>query len=260
MVALWLTTWVIVRVLLLKDKHWANVLGSSQNHIDLEVNLEGMGTWRLTGNYGFPERHRRRDSWNMLRNLSQSSSLPWCCIGDYNDLLLQIEKRGRLCHPDGLLQGFREAVEDSGLQDLGMRGYPYTWEKSGGTLDWAVERLDRAMVSQAWYLKNFEASSSDHLPIFLNPRQQQRRPRQQRFQFENMWLAEPECGDVIKHSWQTSLSDTVQIRLQNCGCALVDWGRSPSVEAFSKVKQRYNNLFDLKQVYLKQISKHGFWM
>ena len=58
------------------------------------------------------------------------SDLPWCCMGDFNDLLTQSKKRGRLMHPNYLIQGFREAVEYYGLRDLGMEGYSFTWEKS----------------------------------------------------------------------------------------------------------------------------------
>ena len=38
----------------------------------------------------------------------------------------------------------------SGLIDLGMHGYFFTWEKSMGTSDWIQERLDRAMASFSW--------------------------------------------------------------------------------------------------------------
>ena len=75
-----------------KEKNWAQVIGSSRNHIDIEVIMQDMGVWRLTGYYGFPEKYRRRDAWHMLWTLSHKSPLRWCCIGDYNDLLFQKEK------------------------------------------------------------------------------------------------------------------------------------------------------------------------
>lgn len=37
----------------------------SNNHIDLKIH-DSLGEWRLTGFYGFPERNRRRMSWNLL--------------------------------------------------------------------------------------------------------------------------------------------------------------------------------------------------
>ena len=114
-------------------KNWASLISFSRNHIDVRVNIPEMAIWRLTGFYGYPERARRRASWELLKSICSRSSLPWCCIGDYNYLLTQFEKKGRLSHPNSLIQGFKKAVEQCGLRDLGMEGYPFTWEKSQGT-------------------------------------------------------------------------------------------------------------------------------
>lgn len=59
----------------------------SRNHIDVTTNDDQDRSWRLTGFYGFLETSRRRDSWALLRQLQAMSGLPWCCMGDYNDLL-----------------------------------------------------------------------------------------------------------------------------------------------------------------------------
>ena len=99
-------------LMLWQDQNWAHVLSSSQNHMDLVVEY-----------YGFPKRHRRWDAWCFLQSLAKASSLPWCCIGDYNDLLAQEEKRGRCVQPNWSIQCFREATEVCGLLDLGMIGY-----------------------------------------------------------------------------------------------------------------------------------------
>ena len=57
----------------------------------------------------------------MLQTLSTMSTLPWVFIGDYNDLLSQSEKRGLRSHPTWMIMGFRSAVENSGLIDIGVR-------------------------------------------------------------------------------------------------------------------------------------------
>ncbi|EEF32497.1 conserved hypothetical protein [Ricinus communis] len=54
----------------------AQLLSYSSKHIDIVVSFPDMATWRLTRFYGYPERHRCRESWNILRNLSQKSNLP----------------------------------------------------------------------------------------------------------------------------------------------------------------------------------------
>ena len=72
----------------------------SINHIDLEILDDDKGHRRLTGFYGCPERHRRRYSWHLLRTLSAGSSLPGCCVGDYNDILSEDDKFGQADHPN----------------------------------------------------------------------------------------------------------------------------------------------------------------
>ncbi|KAK6133887.1 hypothetical protein DH2020_032377 [Rehmannia glutinosa] len=116
--------------LLWKEKNMANLLSFSSNHIDVEVHLKETATYRLTGFYGYPERNRRRESWSFLRQLAAQSNLPWCCIGDFNDIISPNEKRGSVPHPSWLLSGFRTAIDDCfwwiwgwlGIRTLGSEG------------------------------------------------------------------------------------------------------------------------------------------
>lgn len=65
----------------------------SQKHVDAII-LEDEGNWRFTGFYGFPERSRRRLSWNLMRMLAVSNTLPWVVMGDFNNLLTPEDKGG----------------------------------------------------------------------------------------------------------------------------------------------------------------------
>ncbi|MCI58947.1 endonuclease/exonuclease/phosphatase family protein, partial [Trifolium medium] len=75
------------------------------------------------------------------------SALPWCIIGDFNDLLSQEDKQGRNPHPNWLCEGFRNAISDCDLIDIHLEGYPFTWIKSRGTSHVIEERLDRAFAN-----------------------------------------------------------------------------------------------------------------
>ena len=45
----------------------------------------------------------RHLTWNLLRALSGNSFLPWCCMGDFNDITCMEEKRkGECLNPHGL--------------------------------------------------------------------------------------------------------------------------------------------------------------
>lgn len=120
----------------------------SRNFVNLVVQDESKGEWRLTCYYGFLERSCRKEAWDMLRDLSSMADNPWCVIGDFNDLLSQDDKVGIHLHPNWLCVGFREAVSDYNLKDIPLEGHQFTWIKSRGTEYAIKERLDRALVTQ----------------------------------------------------------------------------------------------------------------
>lgn len=109
-----------------------SIKAHSPNYIDAEVHLDNTELWRLTCFYGYPERSRRKESWDLLRFLASQSTKPWVVLGDFNDMLYAKEKEGRHIHPNWLLNGFKEAVHNSGLSDLGMESYRFTWEGGEG--------------------------------------------------------------------------------------------------------------------------------
>ncbi|XP_019169839.1 PREDICTED: uncharacterized protein LOC109165495 [Ipomoea nil] len=139
--------------LLWRKNNTTRLLSFSKNHVDVEVSIAGFPNWRMTGFYGFPERRRRPESWELLKSLAHRYDLPWVVVGDFNDLLFQHEKMGGIPHPDGFLRGFGDALDDCGLSHLQMEGYPFTWERGKGTADWIDERLDKVVASVDW-LKN----------------------------------------------------------------------------------------------------------
>ncbi|XP_019175839.1 PREDICTED: uncharacterized protein LOC109171159 [Ipomoea nil] len=164
----------------------ANLIGYSNNYIDIEVTIPGFDKWRMTGFYGFPKRPQRRESWDLIRSLAGKSELPWVIIGDFNDLLYQYEKRGGNPHPDSLLRGFGETIEECGLTQLPMSGYPYTWEKRKGTLNWIEERLDKVLATQSW--------------------------------------RELGCREVVEKSWGEGRDRGLQECTAFCGTRLTRWG------------------------------------
>ncbi|KAH9779367.1 reverse transcriptase domain-containing protein [Citrus sinensis] len=262
-----------------KPNFIVHLIKFGKTFIDVAVrNSEGK-YWRVTGFYGFPESSRRRESWSLLRSLALASSLPWVCIGDFNDLLYLSEKRGK-----------HEAVLESGLFDLGMVGYPFTWERCRGSDDWVEECLDRVLASNSWIhlfpnakVCSLEASCSDHLPIFLDPSPVVKPPRNKKFQFENSWLREFDCLKIMKESWASSVGVPIQSKIASCGSALFRWGGhltrdyrafiaackkkmaifrgkrdSASVDSFVKARKRYNKLLHSHETFWKQMAKSSW--
>jgi hypothetical protein len=160
------------------------------------------------------------------------STLPWCVIGDFNDLLSQDDKKGYLPHPNWLCTGFRSAVNDCDLTDIQLEGYPFTWIKSGGTDRMIEERLDRALVSSDWLtkfphakLQNILSSHSDHSPILLQCSPIVRQHYNHEFKFENSWLLEEDIEVVVQEGWNDGNSLEITQRLSHCAEKLQRWGK-----------------------------------
>lgn len=118
--------------LIWKNEEGVEIKGSCNHYIDFEVYCEQIGRWRYMGFYGCPERGRHRESWDLIHGLASISSMPWCIIGDFNDMMFGYEKQGGHAQPRSLLEGFTKAVNDSRLMDLGYTGSEFTWERSRG--------------------------------------------------------------------------------------------------------------------------------
>lgn len=80
--------------LLWRKQDDVQVLSYSRNHIDVKVDMIGWNTFRLTRLYGEPDRAKRQDTWNLIRNLKNNSLIPWCLVGDMNNVTKQEDKRG----------------------------------------------------------------------------------------------------------------------------------------------------------------------
>ncbi|XP_075665387.1 uncharacterized protein LOC142635056 [Castanea sativa] len=147
----------------------------SPNHIDVRVHTKAALEWRLTGIYGHPEDQRKSETWRLMRHLHARASLPWVCIGDFNEILASEEKNGRIRRPMAPMLEFRHTLLHCGLVDLGFNGYRFTWRNGRDGEAFVEERLDRAVATTDWCEKfprakvhHLSASYSDHDPILVD--------------------------------------------------------------------------------------------
>lgn len=267
------------------------VFGSSNNYIDVEILKGNNPWWRLTCYYGFPERSRRREAWDLIRCLASKSNLPWCIMGDFNDMLFAGDKKGKHLHPQYLLDGFKNAVEDSMLMEVDLKGDKFTWEKSKGTSEWVREKLDRAFATVSWWqlfplckLSLVHTSCSDHDPINLELLSISHTKKQFRFKFENTWLKEPGFHKEVVDFWKKLSPIHFLPKLIVVSNYMAKWGRNffhkfkdkidkqkqevekyvdctdeDNVKKYFVERDRLNELLLQEEIYRKQIAK-VFWL
>jgi hypothetical protein len=218
----------------------------SHNHIDVIIN-EGMSdAWRLTGVYGAPETHNRPKTWDLLRKLDGLFQLPWCCLGDFNEVVKLEEMCGRLNRPEKQMQAFRNVLDDCGLVDLGFHGFPFTWCNNRDPPHTTWVRLDRAVVNTEWLTRyprarvdHVDVIKSDHKCLWLvcePPRS--RRQKQRPFRFEEMWMSDLGCEKTIMEAWSNTRPGTamyqVSQKIRECKYQLGYWSR----ESFGNLGKR----------------------
>ncbi|XP_062114673.1 uncharacterized protein LOC133825790 [Humulus lupulus] len=218
--------------MLWRFKEEASLLSYGHNHVDMEMSLDGHPRFRLTGFYGEPNRHLREDSWRKLRQLASASSLPWCLMGNLNNVLSNRDKRGGRPYPSWLINGFQETLLECSLVDMDLVGHQFTWERGRGSYNWVEVRLDRALVSESWLslfvnarLHNLGPSISDHAPLWLSLDFGKRTPYTYRFRFENAWARDPLCRQIVQDGWGIPHSFSLTRKIKCCSTALAEWGR-----------------------------------
>ncbi|KAL8104292.1 hypothetical protein AgCh_028495 [Apium graveolens] len=229
--------------ILWKESDQVEVLGYSQNHIDIKINMGNGSSWRLTGLYGESARALRFITWDLLRNLTRDSNLPWCVIGDINNVVDIRDKTGCPQYPSWLIDGFNEALQDAGLIDMELVGHQYTWERGRDIDDWMEVRLARALTTEVWLnmfpmanLYNLEGTTSDHSPILLVPQVISKVKAPYHFKFENAWMIEPMCEVIVRDGWSSDNEANILQKIRTCSHSLAIWGREITGNFGNRIK------------------------
>jgi ribonuclease HI len=231
-----------------------SVLSYSCNHIDTVVHSGTSDAWRLTFVYGAPETHLRVETWNLLRRLSGQLQLPWCCIGDFNEIILSTEMQGRRPRPERQMKEFRNVLDDCGMLDLGFRGSPFTWCNNRDPPNTTWVRLDRGVATVDWInkfggarLEHLDVTNSDHkcLHLELEPCNQPHSLRKP-FRFEEIWTSDSGCESTIQTAWDKRCDGTAMFqvwsKLKNCKKGLGNWSRQSFGNVTRQLAQKRQQL------------------
>jgi endonuclease/exonuclease/phosphatase family metal-dependent hydrolase len=121
--------------------------------------------WHLAGVYGFPDERHKKKTWDMIKDLRGRVDNKWLCLGDFNDILAESEKKGGNRRSFDQLRIGRRVVDDCNLIDMGFLGYPFTWSNGREGADHIQCRLDRALASED-FINRFSPTRVTHLPRY----------------------------------------------------------------------------------------------
>lgn len=188
--------------------------------------------------------------WANLRLICATNTLPWLCVGDFNEVLYHWEKIGKRFADSTRMQAFRDVLHDCSLMDIESKGYSFTWMNNRAGADFVKERLDRALCNLDWRLTFPEAEvfalpavGSDHSPLLLITAAVPRR-RHRPFIFEAFWIQEPDCRDIIALSWTSTQPHTSALpsKLKAVSLPLAQWSRSKFSKGHNQLAVLYQQL------------------
>ncbi|XP_016186193.1 uncharacterized protein LOC107627894 [Arachis ipaensis] len=118
--------------------------------------------------YGAHEREAKRVVWEELSYIVGLCSLPFCLLGDFNEIL-QVEDRKGVQSLPVSAEDFKSWVLDMQLVDLPLTDRKFTWFRGQ-----SCSRIDRVLVNIEWVeefpdirLKGGPRGLSDHCPLIV---------------------------------------------------------------------------------------------
>lgn len=91
--------------------------------------------------------------------------------------------------------------------------------------------MNRGLATKEWLemfpdaeVQVLEVSTSDHMPLMLHLHKQVYARKQNRFRFENLWIKETECRNLIHRCWSDNQGAELTYKLVRCCARLEEWG------------------------------------
>ncbi|KAK2652653.1 hypothetical protein Ddye_012509 [Dipteronia dyeriana] len=233
-----------------------DLLSYSPGHIDVRIQDEGNRVWRFTGFYGNPVQAQRLNSWTLLRRLSGLYNMPWVVLRDFNEIMCDSGKVGGSNKNWRDMARFREAVDDSNLEDMGFVGAKFTWSNKRDMIAVILERLDRSLCNKDWsdlfpysVVRHLDFWNSDHRPLVLECADKPTNDNSGRsklgrvFFFKECWGDDIECKRIIEGIWnppsaQENCLNDVLGKIKVCGGKLDIWNRNKRNEMRRNIKDK----------------------
>ncbi|XP_060183220.1 uncharacterized protein LOC132613188 [Lycium barbarum] len=158
------------------DEWQGLIVADTDQQVTLKMNLMGNGQeFFITTVYAKCDEKEREELWDSLTLMIPDNSNPWLVGGDFNVILLEQEKQGRLPVTVQETMDFVQCIQSCGLIDMGFTGSRFTWW-NGRTQEGCIfKRLDRILCNQDFLnvkpnsqVHHLIRKGSDHAPLHLN--------------------------------------------------------------------------------------------
>ena len=83
--------------------------------------------WLISFVYGPPNHSNKGLFWEAIEKVGDAFNEGWLCIGDFNHVFFQADKRGSKPVSNSSRDGLNEVINKKGLIDLQFSSNPYTW-------------------------------------------------------------------------------------------------------------------------------------
>jgi len=103
----------------------------------------------ISGVYAPAQLTDKDEFWSTLMQMNNVVDLPWCIIGDFNELANPSEKKGGKRHSQAKYVRLNHFLDRINAISVPYNGYPSTWKKRLQS-HLIYERLDRAIVRNDW--------------------------------------------------------------------------------------------------------------
>jgi hypothetical protein len=154
----------------------------------------------------------RRSLWTNITSIQTQHPIPWCCIGDFNTILGAQEHKGSTTPARTPMLDFQDWSNSNNLLHLPTQRAFYTWSNGRRGRHATLKRLDRAICNIDWInacstvkVSTLTKLRSDHFPILLEFKNQDIHVASN-FKFMKMWIAHPDCINIIKQSWNSNFT------------------------------------------------------
>jgi len=179
-----------IAVLWNSRKIHASVLQNSHRALHLLVHDTTISVSSIISGIYAPAQPREKDSfWQYLIELTTVFDLPWCIIGDFNEIASPSEKQGGQVFPCNKYWRLNQFLSLTKGVFVPVNGSIFTWKKRLH-MHLIYERLDRAIVCNKWgdyypesLMGHGSFACSDHCPIILTTDSLIQRKKQCPFRF-----------------------------------------------------------------------------